>query len=190
MMSIACVADFFFALAGAERVAVSSLLACGRVHHHLVRQQKRTRVAIIVDSAEAREVHHFCLLVGYGADAICPYLAMDLLLALQEDGRVAASQSRQQILGNYIKVRGSAGSVEIHRFELRCFLALYGVMVVYTSDSLKSKKSNTQHADQDMGLLPATKCFGRIYGRCMCICWRMKVFCRGGAVSLTCTTAV
>src|SRR3954452_9362518 len=51
-----------------DRVAISSLLATGAVHHHLVRKTKRTRIGIIVESGEAREVHHHCLLVGYGAD--------------------------------------------------------------------------------------------------------------------------
>ncbi|MBN1443468.1 MAG: glutamate synthase subunit alpha, partial [Planctomycetes bacterium] len=60
---------------GPDRVAVSALLACGAVHHHLVRQSQRTRIGIILETGEAREVHHFCLLVGYGADAINPYLA-------------------------------------------------------------------------------------------------------------------
>ena len=63
----------------AERVPVSSLLACGAVHHHLVRQAKRTRLGIILETGEAREVHHHCLLVGYGADAINPYLAFEAL---------------------------------------------------------------------------------------------------------------
>lgn len=87
---------------------MSSLLACGHVHHHLVSEQKRTRVALIVESAEASLVHHFCLLVGYGADAICPYLAFKALAALQEDGRMAA-QTIQDLRSTYIQVR--------HRFR-------------------------------------------------------------------------
>ena len=62
-----------------ERVAVSALAACGGVHHHLVQQKKRSKVALMVETGEAREVHHFCVLVGYGADAICPYLAMEAI---------------------------------------------------------------------------------------------------------------
>lgn len=90
--------------AGPDRVAVSSLLACGRVHHALVQQQKRTQAALIVESAEAALVHHFCLLVGYGADAICPYLAFETLSALQEDGRLAASLTRKDLRSKYIQV--------------------------------------------------------------------------------------
>ena len=54
---------------------------CGAVHHHLVRKAKRTRIGIIVETGEAREVHHHCLLVGYGADAINPYLAFEVAVA-------------------------------------------------------------------------------------------------------------
>ena len=62
-----------------SRVAISSLLACSSVHHHLVRKEKRTQLGLIIESGEAREVHHHCLLIGYGADAINPYLAFEVL---------------------------------------------------------------------------------------------------------------
>jgi glutamate synthase (NADPH/NADH) large chain len=62
---------------GPDRVPVSALLACGAVHHHLVARAKRTRIGIVLETGEAREVHHHCLLVGYGADAINPYLAFE-----------------------------------------------------------------------------------------------------------------
>ena len=96
--------DRWVLLAGPERVAVSSLLACGRVHHALVQQQKRTQAALIVESAEAALVHHFCLLVGYGADAMCPYLAFETLSALQEDGRLAANLTKEELRAKYIQV--------------------------------------------------------------------------------------
>ncbi len=63
----------------ADLAPVSALLAVGAVHHHLVQQHERTRIGIIVETGEAREVHHHCLLMGYGADAICPYLAFEAL---------------------------------------------------------------------------------------------------------------
>jgi glutamate synthase (NADPH/NADH) large chain len=54
---------------------VPSLLACGAVHHALLRAGSRQRVGLVIETGEAREVHHFCCLIGYGADAIHPYLA-------------------------------------------------------------------------------------------------------------------
>jgi glutamate synthase (NADPH) large chain len=71
---------------GPERIAVSALLATGAVHHHLVSTAKRTRIAIVLETGEAREVHHHCLLVGYGADAINPYLAFEALWQARRDG--------------------------------------------------------------------------------------------------------
>ncbi len=69
-----------------DRVPVSSLLAVGAVHQHLVKKTKRTRVGIVIESGEAREVHHHCLLVGFGADAINPYLAFEALWQARRDG--------------------------------------------------------------------------------------------------------
>lgn len=73
---------------GPDRVAVSSLLATGAVHHHLVKQAKRTQVGLVLETGEAREVHHHCLLVGYGADAINPYLAFEALWYATLDGQL------------------------------------------------------------------------------------------------------
>ena len=69
-----------------HRVPISTLTACGAVHHHLVRRAQRTRIGIVVESGEAREVHHHCLLIGYGADAINPYLAFEALWQARRDG--------------------------------------------------------------------------------------------------------
>ena len=69
-----------------DRIALSSLLATGAVHHHLVRKSLRSRVGLLVESAEAREVHHFCLLIGYGADGVNPYLAYEALCQARRDG--------------------------------------------------------------------------------------------------------
>ena len=70
----------------ADRVPISSLLALGAVHQHLCRVSKRTRVGLLVETGEAREVHHHCCLVGFGADAINPYLAFEALWQARRDG--------------------------------------------------------------------------------------------------------
>jgi len=64
---------------GPDSAPISSLLAVGTVHHHLIEAHARTRIGLIVETGEAREVHHHCLLIGYGADAINPYLAFEAL---------------------------------------------------------------------------------------------------------------
>ena len=67
-----------------EQAPIPSLLATAAVHHHLVRRGIRTRTTLVVETAEAREVHHFALLVGYGATAINPYLALETLEEMTE----------------------------------------------------------------------------------------------------------
>ncbi|KAI0243914.1 glutamate synthase [NADH] [Massospora cicadina] len=71
---------------GPERVPISALVALGAVHQHLVRSRQRSKVALVVETGEAREVHHFCALLGYGADAICPYIAFEAMLKLKREG--------------------------------------------------------------------------------------------------------
>ncbi|XP_004363740.2 glutamate synthase Glt1 [Capsaspora owczarzaki ATCC 30864] len=65
-----------------QAAPISALLAVGAVHQHLLRSRQRLKVALIVETAEAREVHHHCLMVGFGADAVCPYLALDVIRSL------------------------------------------------------------------------------------------------------------
>ncbi|MFT5804595.1 MAG: glutamate synthase (NADPH/NADH) large chain, partial [Candidatus Paceibacteria bacterium] len=67
-------------------MAISALAACGAVHHHLVAAHQRTRIGLLLETGEAREVHHHCLLTGYGADAINPYLAFESLWQASRDG--------------------------------------------------------------------------------------------------------
>jgi len=69
----------------ADRVAIPALLAIAAVHHHLIREGLRTEVGLVVETGEARKVHDFCLLAGYGAEAINPYLALDTLTALRHE---------------------------------------------------------------------------------------------------------
>ncbi len=87
----------------AERVPLSSLLACGAVHHHLVRKELRTRIGIVLESGEAREVHHHCLLVGYGADAINPYVAFEALQQARADGFLEPSWNDEKLVAAYRK---------------------------------------------------------------------------------------
>ena len=87
----------------AERVPVSALLAMGAVHHYLVRNQLRTRIGIVVETGEAREVHHHCLLIGYGADAINPYLAFEALFQARIDGLLNDSENDDAIVYDYRK---------------------------------------------------------------------------------------
>src|SRR5499426_2436944 len=87
--------------AGAENIPMPSLLACAAVHHHLIRQGLRTSVGLVVESGEPREVHHFCCLAGYGAEAINPYLAFETLRAMKND--LPQKLNEKEIVKRYIK---------------------------------------------------------------------------------------
>lgn len=86
--------------AGPDRVPISALLSLGAVHHHLIRERQRMKVGLIVETGEAREVHHICVLLGYGADAICPYLVFELLSALKAEAKLQMDDER--IFKNYV----------------------------------------------------------------------------------------
>jgi glutamate synthase (NADPH/NADH) large chain len=92
----------------AERVPISSLLAMGAVHHHLIRTEERTKIGIVLESGEAREVHHLCLLIGFGADAINPYLAFEALYQMRKEGMIEAALGEDKIVANYIKAASKA----------------------------------------------------------------------------------
>ncbi len=84
-----------------DRVPLPALLATSAVHQHLVRKTIRSQAGIVVESGEPREVHHFALLFGYGADCINPYLAYEAVENLQKDGFI--NLQIQQALKNYKK---------------------------------------------------------------------------------------
>src|SRR6185369_10151089 len=72
--------------AGAKKAPIPALLASAGLHHHLIRTGARTRVGLVLESGEPREVHHFCLLIGYGVQAVNPYLAFECLNYMIHEG--------------------------------------------------------------------------------------------------------
>jgi glutamate synthase (NADPH/NADH) large chain len=89
----------------AELAPIPSLLATAAVHHHLIAEKTRTRVGLVVETGDAREVHHFCLLVGYGAGAVNPYLALETTedLALRRAGHEGTEHVAGKAAANYVK---------------------------------------------------------------------------------------
>ena len=83
--------------AGPSRIPIPAALATGAVHHHLIRQGLRMQTGLVIETGEAREVHHFCVLAGYGAEAVNPWLAFDTIAALTDEPNARA---------NYIKAIG------------------------------------------------------------------------------------
>ncbi|MEO8493554.1 MAG: glutamate synthase large subunit [Planctomycetota bacterium] len=110
-----------------DRVPLSALLASAGLHHHLIREAKRTRIGIVLETGEAREVHHHCLLVGYGADAINPYLAFEAMWQARIEGRLdphefsddekVVNAYRKAIAKGILKVMGKMGISTLQSYK-------------------------------------------------------------------------
>lgn len=82
---------------GPQFCPISSILALGCIHHHLIETRLRMKVGLIVETAEAREVHHICVLLGYGADGINPYLVFEMAKTLRDQTVIDAKLSDEEI---------------------------------------------------------------------------------------------
>ncbi|HSH96062.1 MAG TPA: glutamate synthase large subunit, partial [Roseimicrobium sp.] len=99
-----------------DRVPIPMLLAVGAVHHHLIREGKRMRVSLIAETGEARDVHHFACLVGYGASSVNPYIAIDTIRQSVESGEYgdielekAIANFRSAIENGLLKIMSKMG---------------------------------------------------------------------------------
>jgi glutamate synthase (NADPH/NADH) large chain len=89
-----------------DKAPIPSLLLTGAVHHHLVREKLRTQVGLVVESGDAREVHHIALLIGYGAAAVNPYLAMATVEEMAQRGILGPEVDPKHATANLIKALG------------------------------------------------------------------------------------
>src|SRR5207302_5064316 len=87
----------------ADSAPIPALLAVSSVHHHLIREGTRTRVSLIVESGEPREVHHFALLMGYGASAVNPYLAFEAVHDQVKQGMMPGADAEKKYLKAVVK---------------------------------------------------------------------------------------
>src|ERR1700731_4789866 len=88
-------------MVGPDRIPIPALLATAAVHHRLIRKGLRTSVGLVIETGEAREIHHFACLAGYGAEAINPYLAFDTLTAMAKD--LPEPVSAYEVVKRFIK---------------------------------------------------------------------------------------
>jgi glutamate synthase domain-containing protein 2/glutamate synthase domain-containing protein 1/glutamate synthase domain-containing protein 3 len=91
-----------------ELAPIPTLLATAAVHHHLIRTGTRTQCGLVVETGEAREAHHLCMLIGYGAGAINPYLAFETIADLHKEGLLPQGVSLKDAKKNYIKAADKA----------------------------------------------------------------------------------
>ncbi len=112
---------------GPDRIPMPALLATAAVHHHLVRQGLRMQTGLVVETGEAREVHHFCALAGYGAEAINPYVAFETL----EQIRLAKAPELEpgQVKKNYIKAIGKGVMKVMSKMGISTYQSYCGAQI-------------------------------------------------------------
>src|SRR5689334_14579999 len=101
-----------------QRVAIPALLALSAIHQHLVGKGLRTSTGLVVETGSAREVHHFALLGGYGAEAVHPYLALETILSAAEDKRKA--------IKNYVKAIGKGLKKVMSKMGISTYMSYTG----------------------------------------------------------------
>jgi glutamate synthase domain-containing protein 2/glutamate synthase domain-containing protein 1/glutamate synthase domain-containing protein 3 len=110
-----------------SHVAIPALLALSAVHQHLVREGLRTTAGLVVETGSAREVHHFAVLAGYGAEAVHPYLALETLVALHND--LPGDLSADKAIYNYVKAIGKGLSKIMSKMGVSTYMSYCGAQL-------------------------------------------------------------
>jgi glutamate synthase (NADPH/NADH) large chain/glutamate synthase (ferredoxin) len=111
----------------AAQVAIPAVLALSAIHQHLVREGLRTTAGLVVETGSAREVHHFAVLAGYGAEAVHPYLALETLANLHKD--LPADLSTDKAIYNYIKAIGKGLSKIMSKMGVSTYMSYCGAQL-------------------------------------------------------------
>jgi glutamate synthase (NADPH) large chain len=111
----------------AENVAIPALLATSAIHQHLVKQGLRTLTGLVVETGSAREVHHFALLGGYGAEAVHPYLAMETLHEMAKD--LPADLGPDKAVKNYVKAIGKGLNKVMSKMGISTYMSYCGAQI-------------------------------------------------------------
>jgi hypothetical protein len=110
-----------------EHIAIPALLALSAIHQHLVREGLRTSAGLVVETGSAREVHHFAVLAGYGAEAVHPYLAMETLVAMHQD--LPGELSAEKAIYNYVKAIGKGLSKIMSKMGVSTYMSYCGAQL-------------------------------------------------------------
>ena len=112
-----------------ERVAIPALLALSAIHQHLVGKGLRTSAGLVVETGSAREVHHFALLGGYGAEAVHPYLAMETLLDLAAKGQLGPDVDGKKAIKNFVKAIGKGLKKVMSKMGISTYMSYTGAQI-------------------------------------------------------------
>lgn len=110
-----------------ENVAIPALLALSAIHQHLVREGLRTTAGLVVETGSAREVHHFAVLAGYGAEAVHPYLALETLASLHHE--LPGDLSAEKAIYNYVKAIGKGLSKIMSKMGVSTYMSYCGAQL-------------------------------------------------------------
>jgi glutamate synthase (NADPH/NADH) large chain len=111
-----------------EHVAIPALLGLSAIHQHLVEKGLRTSTGLVVETGSAREVHHFCLLGGFGAEAVHPYLAFETLIALAQEGRFGDTDA-DKACKNFIKAVGKGLRKVMSKMGISTYMSYTGAQI-------------------------------------------------------------
>jgi glutamate synthase (NADPH/NADH) large chain len=111
-----------------ENVAIPALLALSGIHQHLVNKGLRTSTGLVVETGSAREVHHFALLGGYGAEAVHPYLAMETLQAFAESGALPGVDGRKAVQ-HFVKAIGKGLRKVMSKMGISTYMSYTGAQI-------------------------------------------------------------
>jgi glutamate synthase (NADPH) large chain len=112
-----------------ERVAIPALLSLSAVHQHLVGKGLRTSTGLVVETGSAREVHHFALLGGYGAEAVHPYLALETLADLAGRGELGSVDDGAKACRNYVKAVGKGLKKVMSKMGISTYMSYTGAQI-------------------------------------------------------------
>ncbi len=112
-----------------DHVAIPALLALSAIHQHLVNKGLRTSAGLVVETGSAREVHHFALLAGYGAEAIHPYLALEALLDLAEKNQLGAGVDGKKAIRNFVKATGKGLRKVMSKMGISTYMSYTGAQI-------------------------------------------------------------
>jgi glutamate synthase (NADPH/NADH) large chain len=112
-----------------DRVAIPALLALSAIHQHLVEKGLRTSTGLVVETGSAREVHHFALLGGYGAEAVHPYLALETLLDLADRGQLGTGVDGRKAIKNFVKAIGKGLKKVMSKMGISTYMSYTGAQI-------------------------------------------------------------
>jgi glutamate synthase (NADPH) large chain len=138
----------------AQQVAIPALLALSAIHQHLVREGLRTTAGLVVETGSAREVHHFGVLAGYGAEAVHPYLAMETLLDMHKG--MSGDLSADKAIYNYVKAVGKGLSKIMSKMGVSTYMSYCGAQLFeaigINSETIDKYFTNTPSKVEGIGV--------------------------------------